>query len=105
MRKLKNYIINCEKGAMQSMQKKRWMDSFQVMEWMDYFINRMKEKGGVPPIERHLVILDGYKSHVSLEMLQKAKANGIDMVSLSSCTSHELQSLDNVTDIIRVGLS
>ena len=93
VRKLRNYVIKCEKGAMQGMQKKGWMDSFHFMEWMDHFINRIKE-GGVPPIERHLLILDGHKSHLSLEVLQKAKANGIDMISLPSHTSHELQPLD-----------
>ena len=96
VRKLKNYVIKCEKGAMQGMQMKGWMDSFHFMEWMDHFINRMKEEGGVPAIERHLLILDGHKSHLSLEVLQKAKANGIDMVSLPSHISHQLQLLDKV---------
>ena len=78
---------------MQGMQRKKWMDTFHFMEWMNHFINIMKERG-VLPIERNLVILDGHKSHISLEVLQKAKANGIDMVSLPSHTFHELQLLD-----------
>ena len=79
---------------MQGMQKKGWMDSFHFIEWMDHFINRIKEEKGVPSIERHLLILDGQKSHLSLEVLERAKANGIDMISLPSHTSHDLQSLD-----------
>ena len=94
VRKLRNYVIKCKKGAMQGMQKKGWMDSFHFMEWMDHFIKRIKEEGGVPSIERHLLILYGHKSHLSLEVLKKAKANGIDMISLPSHTSHELQPLD-----------
>ena len=94
VRKLRNYVIKCEKGAMQGMKKKGWMDSFHFMEWMNHFINSIKEKEGVPSIERHLLILDGHNSHLSLEVLEKAKANGIDMISLPSHTSHELQPLD-----------
>ena len=65
------------------------MDTFHFMEWMDHFINRMKE--GVLPIERHLLILNGHKFHINLKVLQKTKTNGIDMISLPSHTSHELQ--------------
>ena len=41
-----------------------------------------------------LLILDGHKSHVTLEVLEKAKEHGVDMVSLPSHSSHEMQSLD-----------
>ena len=70
------------------------MDNTHFMEWMDFFVQRMLKEGGQPPQERHLVILDGHKSHVNLEVLMKAKENGIDMISLPSHTSHELQPLD-----------
>ena len=95
IRKLRNYTMFCEEGAMLGMQKKGWMDSTHFMEWMDFFVHRMIEEGRQPPQERHLVILDGHKSHISLEVLMKAKENGIDMISLPSHTSRELQSLDN----------
>ena len=37
-----------------------------------------------------MIILDGHKSHISLEVLMKVKDHGIDMISLPSHTSHEL---------------
>ena len=69
VRKLGNYVIKYEKRAMHGMQKKGWINSFHFMEWMNHFINRIKEEG-VPPIGRHLLILDGHKSHLSLEVLE-----------------------------------
>ena len=32
VRQLRNYVIRCEEGALQDMQKKRWMDSIQFLE-------------------------------------------------------------------------
>ena len=70
------------------------MDSIRFLKWMEYFIQgtRAEEEDG--PRERQLIILDGHKSHITLEVLELAKNNGIDMVSLSSHSSHELQPLD-----------
>ena len=87
---MRNYVRLCERGAMQGMQKKGWVDSIHFMEWMDHFIHSIKQEGGCPPIERHLLILDGHKAHITLEVLMKVKDNGIDMISLPSHTSHEL---------------
>ena len=94
VRQLRNYVIRCEEGASQGMQKKGWMDSIRFLEWMEYFIQgtRAEEEDG--PRERQLIILDGHKSHITLEVLELAKNNGIDMVSLPSHSSHELQPLD-----------
>ena len=84
VRKMRNYMRLSERGATQRMQRKGWVDSIHFMEWMDHFIHRINQ-GGAPPIERHLLILDGHKSYINLEVLMKAKYNGID---------NELQSLD-----------
>ena len=40
------------------------------------------------------MVLDGHKSHITLDVLQKAKTCGLDMISLPSHTSHVLQPLD-----------
>ena len=70
------------------------MDSIRFLEWMEYFIQgtRAEEEDG--PRERQLIILDGHKSHITLELLELAKNNRIDMVSLPSHSNHELQPLD-----------
>ena len=45
-------------------------------------------------ISHDTIILDGHKSHLTLEVIQKAKEHGVDMLSLPSHTSHVLQPLD-----------
>ena len=90
VRKLRNYIALCEEGAMLGMQKKGWMDTFHFIEWMDHFIHKMQNEENLSQERRHLIILDGHKSHISLEVLMKARDHGIDMISLPSHTSHEL---------------
>ena len=43
---------------------------------------------------KYLLILHGHKVHLTLEVLTKAKANWIDMLTLPSYTSDGLQPLD-----------
>ena len=40
------------------------------------------------------MVLDGHKSHISFDVIQKAIEKGLDMISLSSHTNHALQPLD-----------
>ena len=40
------------------------------------------------------MVLDEHKFHITLDVLQKAKTCGLDMISLPSHTSHALQPLD-----------
>ena len=94
IRKIKNYVALCEEGAMMGMQKKGWMDTIHFMEWMDHFIHKMESEGRLSQEQRHLLILDGHKSHISMDVLLKAKEHHIDMISLPSHTSHHLQPLD-----------
>ena len=90
MKQIKNYVTYCEKGAMLGMQKKVWMDSTHFMEWMDHFIHKLEREEGLFQSRRHLLVLDGHKSHMNLDILIKAKDHGIDMLCLPLHTSHEL---------------
>ena len=74
--------------------QKRWMDTIHFIKWMDHFIHKMESQKRLSQERRHLLILDGHKSHINLEVLIKAKDHGIDMTFLPSHTSHELQPLD-----------
>ena len=94
VRKFRDYTALCEEGAPLGMQKKGWMDTIHFMEWMDHFIHKLESQDILSQEKRHLLILDGHKSHMSLDILLKAKEHGIDMLSLPSHTSHELQPLD-----------
>ena len=61
---------------------------------MDHFIKHLEDLQLLSPSNRHLIILDGHKSHLTLEVIQKAIEHGIDIISLPSHTSHALQPLD-----------
>ena len=61
---------------------------------MDHFLSKLTEKGLLPSTSRHLLVLDGHKAHLTLEVITKAKRNGVDMLTLPSHISHGLQSLD-----------
>ena len=61
---------------------------------MDHFTFLKEKEGVLSSSMRHLIILDGHKSHVNLKVLEKVRRKGVDMLSLSSHTSHGLQPLD-----------
>ena len=50
--------------------------------------------GDISPQNRHLLILDGYNSHITLDVVREASAAGLDLLTLSAHTSHTLQPLD-----------
>ena len=43
---------------------------------------------------RHVLILDGHNSHVTLEVVQKCREDELDLLTLPSHTSRRLQPLD-----------
>ena len=90
----KNYIQKCETGATMAMQQKAWMTSYLFSEWISHFIKSIERIGGISPKRRHLLILDGHNSHVTLEVARRAKVVGLDLLTLPSHTSHALQPLD-----------
>jgi translation initiation factor IF-3 len=49
---------------------------------------------GISLTNRHMFILDGHGSHVTLEAIKQAQEFGLDMIILFSHTSHALQVLD-----------
>ena len=55
-----------------------------------YFIHKLENEEILSQDRRHLVVLDGHKSHITLEVLMTTKEHGIDMISLPSHTSHSL---------------
>ena len=93
-RKREDLISFCEDGAYMRMQENGYMDAANFSKWMDFFVHYHTSRGNLSLTKRFLLILSGHKSHVSLEVLLKAKTHGIDMVSLSSHTSYELQPID-----------
>ena len=93
-KKLTDYIHLCKVSSTMAIQEKRYMTSHFFSRWMDYFIEQLEVMRDLSPFNRHVVILDGHKSHVTLEVIHKAKHHGIDMINLPSHTSHSLQPLN-----------
>ena len=73
---------------------KRWMDTYLFSIWMDQFLNLITTRGDFSSIQTRLIILNRHESHINLEVLQKTRTHGLDMLSLPSHTSHDLQTLD-----------
>ena len=90
----RNYIICCEDGAAMAMQPKAWMTQFLFSNWITHFINYLSKRGGISRDRRHLLIVDGHNSHVTLEVVIKVIDVGLDLLTLPSHTSHRLQPLD-----------
>ena len=73
-----------------AMQPRAWMTTYLFSAWILHFIASICRVGEISPEHRHLFILDGHNSHVTLEVVQKARAIGLDLLSLPSHMSHAL---------------
>ena len=91
---LQDYVRKCEPNAVMAMQPNAWMTKWLFESWISHFIGTLKATTGIDESKRHLLILDGHNSHVTLEVVQLAMNSGLDIVSLPSHTSHALQPLD-----------
>src|SRR5450759_3875476 len=70
----KNYIQHCEARATMSMQPRAWMTSYLFSAWISHFIESVRHLGGISPERRHLLLLDGHNSHVTLNVVKEAKS-------------------------------
>lgn len=53
------------------------MTGFLFSAWISHFVRALQNRGGISSTNRHLLILDGHNSHVSLEVVYKAKQNSL----------------------------
>ena len=89
-----NHIRGCEPGAVMGVQHNAWMTKFLFESWIAHFLRNLNAGPGVSQQNRHLLIVDGHTSHVTIEVTKTCMNNGIDIVTLPSHTSHALQPLD-----------
>ena len=90
----RNYIKDCEDGAAMAMQPKAWMTGLLFYCWLDHFLKHITDTWDISTTNRHLLILDGHNSHISIDIVKKALAAGLNLITLPSHTSHILQPLD-----------
>ena len=93
-RRIKDYIQLCKACTTMAMQEKGYITSYLFSRLMDHFIEHLEDLQLLSPSNRHLIILDGHKSHLTLKVIQEATEHGVDLISLPSHTSHTLQPLD-----------
>ena len=65
-----NYIRFCEDGVAMAMQSEAWMTQFLFSSRISHFIQSLGSRGGISPENRHLLIVDGHNSHVTLEVVK-----------------------------------
>jgi hypothetical protein len=90
----RNYVVHCEHGATMAMSKKAWMTAFLFSAWLDHFILALKRLGKISPSCLHLLIMDGHSSHVTIDVVCKAKAIGLHLLTVPLHCSHAMQPLD-----------
>jgi len=75
-------------GTMFATSPKGWINQEIFSKWLDFFMS-------YAPRERPiLIIYDGHASHLSIEVIEKARANDIHFLCLPSHCTHVLQPLD-----------
>lgn len=85
-----DFLVNASLGSCGSANKSGWMTEKDFVLYLQHFVKHAR-----PSLEKPvLLLLDNHGSHLSVEGLNYAKANGIIMLSFPPHTSHRLQPLD-----------
>ena len=69
-----------------------WMTIELFWNWLCHFVASIL--GGVSPKNKHLLVLDGYGSHIVVQTIEEENKLGIDLLTLLAHTTHRLQPLD-----------
>ena len=77
-----------------AMQPRAWITSYLFSAWISHFITNIRQVDAISSSERHLLVLDGHESHITLEVATLARDAGLDILTLPSHTSHTMQPLD-----------
>jgi hypothetical protein len=74
----RDYIKQCEDNASMAMQEKAWMTGHLFKSWIGHFVKNVRDYGfGISPSCRHLPILDGHGSHVTMDVVKTARSIGL----------------------------
>ena len=89
-RMMESFMNNAPSGAIGHCTKSGWTDEESFMKWLKHFTSIAKPSKE----EKHLIILDGHHSHKTLQAVEFARANGIEMLTLPPHCTHKMQPLD-----------
>ena len=88
----KRWTENGPVGALYGVNESGWMDAEVFLSWFCKLflraVGHLTESGPV------ILFLDGHHSHISLELIRKARANNVILQCLPPNTTHLLQPLD-----------
>ncbi len=87
-----DYVKLCKPGTCMAMQSKAWMTTSHYKKFLSFFKRFILSE--IYLTNRHLLILDGHRSHVTFEAIEQVKEFGLDMITLPFHTSHAFQPLD-----------
>lgn len=82
--------MNGPVGCRYNCSESGWMETRHFVEWFGKIFDDYVKKIEGPK----LLIFDGHSSHISIELIELAKANDIHLLCLPAHTSHCLQPLD-----------
>ena len=85
-----DYVKNCEENVVIAMQPNVWMTKWLFQSWISHFIGTLRKTTKIDEKNRHLLVLNGHNSHVTLEVV----ISTMNIISLPSHTFHVLQPLD-----------
>lgn len=83
-----NLATDCLPNCQVKLSVKGWINSQLFEEWFDFFIV------SIPPERPVILLMDSHGSHVTPEIIEKARVNEIYLVTFPSHTTHLLQPLD-----------
>ena len=83
-------LVGCPPGTVGVVTDSGWTDSKDFVQWLNNFIDAVKPT----PAKKVVLFVDGHISHKSLEAVELARANGVELISLPPHTTHRLQPLD-----------
>jgi len=89
-----DYIQLYKPRTCMAMLSKAWMTTYFLKDFLSFF--KASILGEISLTNRHLHILDGHGSHVTLETIEQAKKFGLDMIILPLHTSHAFHPLNIV---------
>ena len=78
-------------GAIGVANKSGWINEKIFVQWFDHFLGYFQPQHRSSP---SLLIMDGHTSHVSLELVNKARDNNVSLLILPSHCTHKVQPLD-----------
>lgn len=83
-----NYKEGAPPGSVFKTSENGWINGELYSEWLQFFIQQ------IPSARPVLIVQDGHASHLSIDLIELARANDIHLLCLPAHTTHILQPLD-----------